>query len=295
MRYSFVSIVFASMVMMGCTQTSEIPLDEENNFDIVKGLIMEPMSRTSMGDDGSVLWKKDDAISIFLSTGYHHKYVLSTGDGKTSGVFAYSNQVTNSNKQNSHYAVYPFSENHTLDAEGKISVDLSSWANQNYTQASFEDDKALMTGKSENTEFSFYNAASMARFELSSNVPGSYSITSISLSSESMPLNGNATVDMTQVKPSVTCSGTEEANKTNTLTCAEPVMLEENPIVFYVLIPPGTYSALQIKVVGKDELNNQELLWETTLSEPVIFERSNFKTFKKEFEASDFSGNIENN
>lgn len=280
------------MLMMGCSQT-DIPLIKERHFDEIKGIIMEPISRTIMGSDGSVLWEAEDCISVFLSTGFHHKYILTEGQKTASGKFTFSESISDSPKQTSHYAVYPFNESNSLNAEGKISVNISSWANQTYSENSLEIDNAFMTGKSTNTNFAFYNATSMARFELSSNVPGSFSISSISLSSDSKFLNGNGSIDMTKDKPLIECIGSEETNKMNTLTCAKSVILTEQPTYFYILVPPADYSDLKITIRGTDELNGTDLLWEKTLEQTTTFERSKYKRIEKIFKASDFSGNIE--
>ena len=162
-----------------------------------------------------------------------------------------------------------------------------------------------MTAKSDNTELYFYNALSMIRFKLWSDVPGAYSINKITLTSANNNLNGNAIVDMTNDKPVAVFNGTGE--KTSILNINEPVVLtEEGNIdngvatgghVFYILVPAGEYAKedLTILIEGEDE-NGEKL--EFTAKYPqndqgLTLERSAIHTISHVFEEETWTGTIE--
>lgn len=289
MNYKVILWVILSLLMNACSQES----DNVEELSIIQGQIMDASSRTYL-DNGKIIWKAGDAISVFLKTGFHQCHDLSAGDGTSSATFSYRSTIEeNTEKLDCHYAVYPFSNNYVLNNDNTISVDLSSWATQNYTENTFEDDKAFMTGKSTSITFPFYNAQSLARVKLSSVVPGSFSISSVSFTSPSAALNGNAVIDMTQEKPILVLEDTNvEACRTNTLVCASNIILTDEPTEFYVLMPSGTYSDLTLTVKGFNEMDGSALSWSKTYNYDITFQRSVIETFNHKFEAVDFSGEI---
>lgn len=280
--------ILLSVLASACTQDSE-KLEE---LGAIQASIMESSSRTYL-DNGKVIWKSGDAISVFIKTGYHHCYNLSSGAGTATATFSPGGEVGDcSAREDYHYAIYPFSQNHVL-TDNTVSVDLSSWATQNYTEGTFEDDQSFMTGKSSNTTFNFYNAHSMARVNLSSVVAGSYSISSVSFTSQSAALNGKAEIDMTAERPVVVCTETnDESCHTNTLVCSSKVVLTDKATEFYILMPSGTYSDLVLTVTGVNEMEGTELSWSKTYNEDITFSRSVIETFNHQFDAVDFSGEI---
>ena len=286
--------------MLSCSQ------DEFQDMEFMRNHVTATISdaatsRTALGDGGKVLWLAGDDISVVLNAGYHYRYVVSGAVNSTSTNFSFDNSTTviswgNSLNDRCHYAIYPYSSNNTAsDVATTVNVDVSSWATQNYVVDSFEDDKAIMTSKSQNTVFSFSNAFSLLNIQLKAEVLGSYSVSSISVTSNSYPLNGPATIDMSADKPALVCTGTTEANKTNTLSIAEEVMLTTDSANFYLLVPAKTYEAndLTIKVTGKNLMDNEDLDWSCTMSVPVSCQRSMVTTLTHTFEAVDFSGSTE--
>lgn len=284
----FIPVIFISL-LASCSEGLE-HINESQQF---QGVILESSSRTYL-DNGNVIWKNSDAISVFLSSGFHHCYELSNGEGTNTATFSYKQSVGTSNKLDCHYAIYPFSDSHILNDDKSISLDLSSWATQNYTENSFEDDQSVMTGKSTTTVFPFYNANSLARVKLSSVVPGSYSISSVSFTSASAALNGKAIINMANEKPFLMFTeNNEKACRTNTLVCTSDIILTDEPICFYILMPVGTYNDLTLTINGIDEMNNRtEFTWSKAYNEDITFSRSMIETFNHKFDAVDFSGEI---
>lgn len=286
--------------MLSCSQ------DEFQNMDFMQNHVTATIpdatnARTALGDGGKVLWLAEDDISVVLNAGYHYRYVVSGDVNSNSTKFSLDNSTEviswgNSLNDGYHYAIYPYNSSNTAsDVATTVNVDVSTWVTQNYVADSFEDDKAIMTAKSANTVFSFSNAFSLLNIQLKAEVLGSYSVSSISVTSAQHALNGPATIDMSADKPALVCTGTAEANKTNTLTIAEEVMLTTNPTNFYLLVPAKTYEAndLTIKVMGKNLMDNEDLDWSCTMSVSVPCQRSMVTTLTHTFEAVDFSGSTE--
>lgn len=288
MNSKVIMLAISSILIGSCSQDSDYFEETET----IQGQIMESSSRTYL-DNGQVFWKASDAISIFLKKGFHQQWELSSGENTTTATFNFKKSIGNCQELDCHYAIYPFSGEYTLNADQTIEVDLTSWAEQNYTEDSFEDDKSFMTGKTENLNIPFYNAHSLAKVNLSTDVPGSYSITSVSFTSSSTALNGKAVIDMTKDKPIVSLAETDEAsNKTNTLKCTSGIILEVEPKAFYILMPTGTFNKLTLNVEGVNELDGTPMSWSKTYDEEITFKRSLIETFELVFEADDFSGSI---
>lgn len=289
-RYLFV--IATSLVMASCSQDTAFQ-DESKEFEEFTGDIMDNHSRTFLNGN-QVVWNADDEISIFIKTGYHQRWKVGTGGNTTSAKFSFVSNVENSPTfEDSHYAVYPFNEGNEISDDKIISMDLSSLAIQNYQEGTFENGKSIMAGKSGNTNIPFKNALSLARIELSSVVPGSYSISSVSISSTSVSLNGPAEIDMTQDEFIVRCIGTGvDSYMCNKVQCAQNIVLGEGTMDFYVLLPSGTYPDMTITIQGTNEMDGTPLNWSKELQN-ITFRRNEIKTFPKELEAVDFSGNLE--
>ena len=297
-RLNFLFGLCAMFFMASCTQ------DEVHDLDSVCKKITATISdgvstRTSLGEGGKVLWLQDDDISLMLKTGYHTRYVVSGAVNSNSTDFSYDNTTPSielGKSPSCHYALYPYNVGYTLaDDLNTITVDVGDWKNQIYTAGSFEDDKAVMTAKSTNYNLAFKNAFSLLNVQLSSDVPGSFSVSEISVTSKNHALNGTATLDMSLEKPYLVCTGTSDDNKTNILSLTTPVVLTQTPKDFYLLIPAATYEAddLTIKVKGNNEMDDTNMDWSYTMTVDVECIRSKVTTLPKQFEAESFSGSTE--
>lgn len=284
----FLLFFAVALVMASCSQNSLF--EEEFESDVFTGQMIEGFSRTSIDGNKNVNWHADDMISIFIKTGYHHCYKVNEGAGTASATFKFDSQVASSSKFDCHYAIYPFDENYRISDDKKVSVDLTSWATQSYQEGTFESGKSVMTAKSTSLNLPFLNANSLIRVRLSAVVPGSYSISSISLSS-SEALNGPGVIDLSVDEPIVTLTGTEDKYKSITLECAEPILLVEDAIDFYILVPAKTYNDLTVTISGTNEMEGSSFNWSVTRSVPCV--RNKITTLPKKFDAVDFSGTLE--
>ena len=305
MKKSFAGIIaIATMAMVGCTQEEQQLIQIDTN-DVFTGIIKVDDSRTTLGENGKIIWSSTDAISIFKKSGYHQKYQVEAG-GSAEAKFKYAGESQKHNVDlDKNYAVYPYSTNHIITAENKFELDLSSLEEQEYTENSFENGQSVMTAKSDNTELYFYNALSMIRFKLWSDVPGAYSINKITLTSANNNLNGNAIVNMTKDKPVAEFNGTGE--KTSILNINEPVVLTEEGSInngvatgghdFYILVPAGEYAKEDLTILIEGEDENGERL-EFTAKYPqddqgLTLERSAIHTISHVFEEETWTGTIE--
>ena len=277
-------------VMASCSQDI-LPVDEVNESETFTGQLMDAFSRTGIDANNDVIWQSDDEISIFTKTGYHQQWKVKEGAGTTSATFGFVSSLVKTSAFDSHYAIYPFNANYQISENKQVTVDLSSWANQVYQEGTFESGKSVMTAKSTTMNLPFLNASSLVRVELSSVVPGSYSISSITLSS-SEALNGPGVIDLSVDEPIVNFTGTEDAHKSNTLQITEPILLEEEPVYFYILVPAKTYSDFTITINGMNEMDGTPLNWTTTRTN-VTCNRSKIRPLKKELDPVEFSGSLE--
>ena len=291
-------IVVTSMAMISCSHEElEMMNDSTESFTATMEI---PTSRTSLGDDGSTVWSDDDAVSVFKKSGYHHKYQVDAG-GSPVAILKYANVSTEHGVSlDKNYAVYPYSENNSIDAQGLLTLDLTFLAEQNYTDGTFENGKSVMTAKSDNNELSFFNALSLLRIKLCSEVPGDCSITSIKLTSATQPINGMATVDMSKDKQPAVFVSTDAVNKSTTLNIADAIMMEEacdgtdGGYDFYILVPATTFPAndLTIRVDGVDA-NGNEMVYEALYPTELKLVRSGITTIHHKFTATELAGTIE--
>ena len=291
-------IIIASISLFSCTKETQSIISETNED--FTGVLISDDTRTSLGDDGSTVWSDRDEVSIFKKNGYHQKYRVKRG-GNTSAVLSY---VPGSSKKGAaldhNYAVYPYSANHAI-AQEVFNLDLSFLAEQTYTEGSFENNKSVMVAKSDDTNLGFFNALSLLRVKLCSEVPGDYSIKSITITSATQPLNGTATLDMSVSKQPAVFTSTAAENKSTTLVCSEAVMLTdencndtEGGHDFYILMPAATFSAkdLTIKIIGED-VNGEDVVYETQYPAELVLTRSGITTIHHKFVADDWQGYIE--
>lgn len=297
-KINLLSGLCIAMTMIGCSQ------DELQNIEVAESAVTATISdaattRTMMDADGKVLWLSGDDISLMLKAGYHNRYVVSGAVNSNATTFAQdpsTAEIALNKVLPSHYAVYPYNSGITVsDDANSLTVDVSGWANQSYTEGTFEDDKAIMTAKSTNLNLAFKNAFSLFEFKLSSKVSGSYSISSISVTSAAHALNGTATIDMSLTEPYLACTGTAAENKTNTLSLSSPIMLTQTPKAFYLLVPVGTYEPndLTITFAGTNELDGTPISKSVNPTFEVECFRSKKTTINKVFEAVEFSGSTE--
>lgn len=287
MKKTYLGLVaIAAMMVSSCTQDEEQLAVNQDVNEVFTGKL-DVDSRTSLSADKEVVWDADDKIVIFKKTGYKQRYKVSQGANTIMAKFSYDGySTTYSPSATQNYAVYPFDEGYTI-SNNTISLDLSNLAEQNYAEGTFEDGKSVMTAKSSTTDLSFYNALSMLRVRLNAGAPGDAAVTvgSITITSSSQALAGNATIDMSVDKPYATFTSTEVEDKTITLTLDTPITLtkseSEGGHEFYILVPATTFEAGELTITICND--NGSEIYEAVYPESLECLRSEITTIEHTF------------
>lgn len=291
--------VIASIALAGCSQKEMLSSDNENEKFV--GTIVLQDTRTGLGSGGATVWNSEDAVSIFKRSGYHQMYQVEAGGSNTATlVYADVSVPQSSGLTEYNYAVYPYSAGNSIDANEVIALDLSSLAEQSYTEGTFENGKAAMVAKSADNNLAFFNTLAVLRLKLCAVVAGDINVSKITLTSKTKALNGAATVDMGTSKQPAVFTSAAAANKSTALTCATPVVLANScdgtigGHDFYILMPAVSFPAndLTIKVEGTD-LNGKALVYEAEYPSALSLERSGITTIHHQFEAADWIADIE--
>lgn len=291
--------VIASVAMAGCSQKEMLSFDNENEKFV--GTIVLQDTRTSLGTGGATVWSDDDAVSIFKRSGYHQMYQVEAGGSNTATlVYAGESVAHNTGLINYNYAVYPYSAGNSIDANEVVSLDLSSLSEQLYAEGTFENGKAAMVAKSADNSLSFFNTLAVLRVKLCAAVAGDVKVSKITLTSKTQALNGMATVNMATTKQPAIFTSAAEENKSTALTCETPVELTNTcdgisgGHDFYILMPAVSFPAndLTIKVDGVD-VNGNAIVYEAEYQSALSLERSGITTIHHQFEASDWTADIE--
>lgn len=274
-----VSTAVAALAMVGCSNENDLLLNESTQ-EVFSGEIVTASSRTSLGENGKVLWSTDDPIKLFKSTGYYQKYKVKNG-GTTSADFVYDGINQSGAELDQHYAVYPYEVAGSIDAETKIiDLNLASLAEQTYQPNTFDATDAVMVAKSENTTLPFTNTLAIARVNL--NIGGAVmnaTVTSVKFTSTGNALTGDATVDMSEDKPAVVITG---SGKEITLNATSGVTLSEEPTPFYIMMPAGVYEEGTLKLTINAVVNRVQQTCEIDLP-ALTLSRSIIKTINKTF------------
>lgn len=284
------SMAIAALAMVGCSNENDLLFDE-NTQEVFSGEIITSNSRTSLGENGKTLWSDGDAINLFKKTGYYQKYVVKQGGSVTTDFVYGGVSKTGATLEPHHYAVYPYAEGNSIDAETKvISVNLSGLAEQTYVEGSFDPADAVMVAKSENTNLPFTNTLSMARVKISKG--GSVvdaTVQSIEFTSTDEALTGDATIDMNMDKPAAVITGSGKGITLNTNNAE----LSSEATPFYVLIPANTYEAKSLTLTVKATVNGEPQVI-TKDYDALNFQRSLIETFNIEItEDGNWSGSTE--
>lgn len=199
----------------------------------------EKASRTTMGNNYSVLWSEGDAIALLGVTGTELAEAgtleLSNGAGTQSGVF----EGDLEQKYDNYYAYYPADRVQDLYTNGLFIADYPS-TDAIYTERNFVDgaNPMVATGN-EKDGLQFRNLCGILELQLT----GSGNVTNITIESgQNDPvISGQFIVDAT------TCqTAPYSALKFISAQLAEPVALSSTSRSIYAILPPGEYNELRI-------------------------------------------------
>ena len=194
-------------------------------------------------DGTAVLWNMNDELTIFTKTAHNRQYrVKELSNGNRTANFGYvTYSGTDGSKISSNYAIYPYNEQTTLN--GEVITTIFN-ADQVYNAEKVDLGNALMVAKSSTTNLQFVNATSLLRFNVKKNIPDTFTLKSIKLTSATNKLAGEVTIDFTAgAKAVVAASGS------NTVTLSginTEITQEEQP--FYIALPATNFAANDLTV-----------------------------------------------
>lgn len=121
-------LLTALCVTAACTGKENIEIDNPSSEDRIGFRIeanAEPLTKTALNEDLTVVWKAGDELSAWVTTDESHRNNLMTLTeetvNQTIGIFEGNMEVPQENAEI--YAVYPYNANYTL-SEGKVTLTL---------------------------------------------------------------------------------------------------------------------------------------------------------------------------
>ena len=241
--------VLAGLVLCGC-QKEDLKIEKtpeqktftaeiESNSDGVA-------TKTSLDDQGNVLWNTGDEVSIFAGNTGNAEYQVAEA-GKTSTTLnpESGSESATGDAISANVAYYPYS-NVTLATDGTAYTisGITLPATQKYTQASFASGAfpmAAVTASTDDTQLKFKNILGGLKLQLT----GTAKVRSISvIGNNNEPLCGSANVTVSSsADPEITLS--DAAATIVTLDCGESgVQLNETAATpFIIALPPVEMTA----------------------------------------------------
>ena len=267
--------ILAGLVLCGC-QKEELTIEkttEQKTFTAeIESNSDDAATKTSLDDQGNVLWNTGDQVSIFAGTTVKVQYQVS--DDSNGQTRATLNQVSGSESEtgteiSANVAYYPYSNVTLATTETGYTISgITLPATQTYAQASFASGAfpmAAVTASKDDNSLKFKNILGGLKLQLT----GTAKIRSISVSGNNNEIlcgSANVTVSSSDV-PAITL--TDAAATTVTLDCGtEGVQLNETTATpFIIALPPMTFSkGFTVTVTGTD---GKEMTITTTKSKTV--------------------------
>lgn len=293
----FFAAALMAAVWVGCSQDEHLDFVNENKSNFTG--IMEIMdSRTSLNEANEVVWNLNDEVSIFEGDNANSLYrVSSITDGKADFDFVSYTSPTEWISLDANYAVYPYNEKNSIDANGEISVLVP--AEYTFTDKESSVAEALMVAKSEDSHLNFTNAQGILCLRLNAQKAAKYgAIESIKFTSndDDIYLSGTATMSWDETNNPPIAKITD-GSKELTVTLDESLQDD--------LLPESTtgeYAEYYVPIVpmefGQDDLT-MTITWtsgdtyEKTVNSAFSVGRAKIMTIKHTIGKSGFDGVIE--
>lgn len=208
-------------------------------------------TRNSLVDEAGkrfILWSEGDAIGMNgVTSGANIQGVLDEESvGKQNGLFWYAKEFLEGGVS---YAYYPYNANAKI-VNGKLTTTLTS--KQTYsTESIFAPNVTVMVGKSgANGVLTFVNSCSIIEIQLK----GTQLLTYLALRSIATPIAGTGTVLIDAEEPAFVLNGENDKFEISLDLGEGGVQLNADEATsFYFVIPPGTYSDLQVVTEAGNE------------------------------------------
>lgn len=285
--------LLAALMVCGCQKEDlNISVSEPKTFTAaIEDNYSEGATKTSLDENGNVLWKRGDQVSVFAGSTINEQYQVTDGsDGKTS---ADLNRVSTPDfvaggEIDNNVAYYPYSSSNVIaKSENGYKVGVILPSTQSYAETSFANGAfpmAAITSSTDDMNLKFKNVLGGLKLQLK----GSASIASISLSGNNNEiLCGAADVTLSTADvPSITL--VDASAKTITLDCGAGVQLNDKTAKSFILALPPMTLASGFTVIITDTDGKQMTI--KTEKSQVIKRSSLLKMPVKGFEATMING-----
>lgn len=247
--------VFAlSAVLAGCTQNP--PEDPAGKEKVTIHASVES-TRTSLGDDLSVVWSEGDTFYLLGANGNGELFSIVSGAGTNDASFEGYKPAGNS-----FVAAYPAERVFVSDDK---CLGMTFPATQTYMRGSFAEsaNPMIATATGDVSEMFFRNLCGLLELQIT----GSGTLSSITLSSGS-PMAGSAIIDYVDLwgiwQPDLPGYG-----QSLEITGIDEELSTSEPLSVYCVLPPGEYDSLEVRMTDSEGNTVTK-----TASQPVVVDRS---------------------
>lgn len=241
--YLFISLALAMIITFSCKENELSSSDVPN---ITRGgdvfhTSINPFSdetKTFLNAAVKLCWNTGDEISVFNGKTARQKYAYLGVDGAFSGTITCQNKANGGTAISKIVAGYPYSSVSGISSAGELAVNYPR--EQTYVSGSFGRGSNIMVAVSDiaSTELHFKNICGYLRLSLT----GDKTITAIRLKGNSdEKISGNLSIAALSDGYPVTMGA--DATKEIVLNCPEGVLLSSDPTLFYIALPPTTFTA----------------------------------------------------
>ena len=225
-RILFLAIVFAGALSCVDDSTNGVIGDV-----VFRATVDDADNRISIGDESngrrSLLWERQDAISVFDDNLTNCKFTLTDGVGSSTASFSGSAVVSSYSK--SYYALYPYDGGANI-ANNTLTFTVPS----DYTTESVG--YAPMVARNSGYALSFSHLFGFIELR----VTGVGYVSAVTITSATKSLSGEAKVALNySTRPEVVMSGSNSI----TMRPAEPILLSGVATPILVMLPAGSYAA----------------------------------------------------
>ena len=249
------------MSIYSCTSDDETVQDVNDNSSVVTTFTCMQenegtATKAAMGPEGkTILWKSEDAISIFDGDGNKQFTLNAESDGQKSGSF-----TGKCYESESYVAVYPYTEGATLSDDRKSVSNIVLPDEQNAVAGGFDPKAALMIAKSNTTTLQFKNAVGFIK------VTPQFDCKKIILraADKTQPLAGKGTIKFDGSDPYIDFTDSKELSYSITLS---GTITSGN--AYYIAVPAVTLSANWTLTFVTENKNYMR-----QVTKPITFARS---------------------
>lgn len=281
--------------LSSCSQDEQLSLTNEDKS-VFTGSMEVIGSRTEL-EDNKVVWKGDETISIFEMDNVNAQYKVSGAvkDGIATFEFVDFIKPEQVVTLGSNYAVYPYHQANTIDADGNISAPVS--AEYTFTDRASSIETALMVAKTDGTRFNFTNAQGLICLRLNAQQPYKWgAIQSIKLTSAGKMLSGTAKMTWKEGNEAPIAVIQEGGGKELTINLSDdnkkelPASQDKEYAEFYVPVVPTLFEANDLTLTVEFADSKK---YEVIINKTFEVERKEIQSLKHTIGASTWEGEIE--